>query len=115
MGVVYKAEDTRLGRLVGLKFLSDEWARDRHAVERFQREARVVASLDHPNICAVYDVGEHDGKHFIVMQYLEGETLIERVARKPLTTAEAIDFGLEIAGALDKLHQKGIIHRDLKP
>jgi eukaryotic-like serine/threonine-protein kinase len=115
MGVVYKAEDTRLRRSVALKFLPDDLSRDHDAVERFQREARAASSLNHPHICAVHDIGEHGGRHFIVMELLEGTPLDERVAGGPLPIDRVVEWGVQIADALAAAHAKGIVHRDIKP
>src|SRR6266540_5608300 len=115
MGVVYEAEDTRLGRHVALKLLSAEACCDPQAMDRFLREARIVSSLSHPHICTLHDIGEHEGQQFMVMELLEGESLKRRIARGPVPVDDLLDLAVHIADALDAAHSHNVVHRDIKP
>src|SRR5271157_1517891 len=115
MGLVYEAEDTKLGRRVALKFLQDSSTKDPAAIERFLREARSASALNHPGICTIHAIEEHEGRTYIAMELLEGESLDKPVASAPLPIARTAEIGIEVADALDAAHKKGILHRDIKP
>src|SRR5664279_3907693 len=115
MGEVYKARDTRLERDVAVKILRPSESTSEEMKQRFEREAKAISQLSHPNICALYDVGSHEGTEYLVMEYLEGETLASRLAKGPMELGQLLPAGIQIADALDRAHRQGIVHRDLKP
>src|SRR5271156_4813694 len=115
MGEVYRAKDTRLDRSVAVKILPSHLSEDPESKQRFDREARTISSLNHPNICTLHDVGHQDGIDYLVMEYLEGQTLADRLSKGALPVEQVLKYGAEIAGALEKAHRQGVVHRDLKP
>ncbi len=115
MGEVYKARDTRLDRIVAIKVLSEQFHLDQQARDRFEREARAISALNHPHICTLHDIGHQAGVDFLVMEYLEGETLAARLAKGPLPLDQALAYAIALASALDRAHRAGIVHRDIKP